>query len=297
MTAIMRKELADYFASLRCWILFVLVFLVSALALYSARSVLPGSGTADFTFLRLYTSELPGVPFSFLLNFINFMALFFVPVIGIVLGFDAINRERSGGTLSRIMSQPVYRDSVINGKFLAALTILSIMMTTAVLLVGGYGLRMIGVPPTAEEIIRLFVYLVAMIIFGAFWIGLSILFSILFRSLATSIICAIALWLFFSFGMLIIALGVGQSGDMFQTVLRLSPNWLFGQASSALLQPVVRTLGTLTEAQMTYMIPNPLSFGQSMLLAWPNFTSLVSLSVICFGISYVLFMRQEIRAT
>ena len=298
MTAIIRKELADYFGSLRCLVLFVLVFLVTALTLYTAKSVLPGSGTAEFTFLRLYTSELSGVPFSFLLNFINFMALFFVPVIGVVLGFDAINRERSGGTLSRIMSQPVYRDSVINGKFLAGLIILSIMMTTAVLLVGGYGLSMItGVPPSAEEIIRLFIYLVSIIIFGAFWIGLSILFSILFRSLATSIICSIAIWLFFSFGMLIIGLGVAESPEAFQTILRISPNWLFGQASSAILQPAVRTLGTITEAQMTYMIPNPLSLGQSMVLIWPNLTSLVSLSVICFGISYILFMRQEIRAT
>ena len=45
------------------------------------------------------------------------------------------------------------------------------------------------------------------------------------------------------------------------------------------------------------MVPNPLSLGQSMILVWPNVTGLVSLSVICFAISYVLFMRQEIRAT
>ena len=297
MAAIIRKELADYFTSLRCLILFLLVFLVSALALYSANQGIRGGGTEGFIFLRLYTTQPPGVPFAFLFNFVNFMALFFVPLIGVILGFDAINRERTDGTLSRIMSQPVFRDSVINGKFLAGMVILSLMMAAAILLIGGYGLRMIGVPPTAEEIIRLFIYLVCIIIFGAFWMGLSILFSILFRSLTTSIICAIALWIFFSFGILIIALGIGETAETMQTILMFSPNWLFGQASSAILHPAVRTLGTITPAQMAYMIPNPLSLGQSMMLVWPNLTSLISLSVICFGISYVLFMRQEIRAT
>jgi ABC-2 type transport system permease protein len=220
------------------------------------------------------------------------MALFFVPLIGVVLGFDAINRERNGGTLSRIMSQPVYRDGVINGKFFAGTIILSVMITTTMFLIAGYGLMMIGVPPSAEEIIRLFIYLVCIIVFGAFWIGLSILFSILFRSLATSIICAVALWLFFSFSIFII----GSSETLQMVSLRFMPNLIFEQVSAVILSPMVRTLGTITQAQMTYMIPNPLSLGQSLILVWPYITSLVSLSVICFAISYILFMRQEIRA-
>ncbi len=297
MLAILRKELSDHFTSFRCLILFLLVFLICGLTIYSAQQGIRSAGNEGFIFLRLYTTELQGVPFAFLFNFVNFMSLFFIPIIGIVLGFDAINRERSSGTLSRIMSQPVYRDSVINGKFLAGIIVLSLMMITSVLVIGGYGLRMIGVAPSAEEIIRIFIYLVYTIIFGAFWIGLSILFSILLRSLATSIICSIAIWILFSFGILVIAIGLGrESMETFQTILRFSPNWLFGQASSAILAPVVRTLGTISPAEMAYMLPNPLSLGQSLVLIWPNFTSLLSISIICFAVSYILFMRQEIRA-
>jgi ABC-2 type transport system permease protein len=190
------------------------------------------------------------------------------------------------------MSQPVYRDSVINGKFITGMVILSVMVTTSMMLVAGYGLRMIGVPPSAEEIIRLFIYLVLIIVYGAFWIGVSILFSILFRSLATSVLCSIALWIFFIFGMPVIA----QSTNNIIAII-LSPNSLFSYASSAILLPSIRTLGTITQAQAAYMIPNPLSLSQSMILAWPYLTGLVCLSVICFAISYVLFMRQEIRAT
>jgi ABC-2 type transport system permease protein len=298
MRAIVRKELADYFTSMRFPILLALVILVSGLALYSAHQGIRGGGTPGFVFLRLFTTEPRGIPFAFLFNFVNFIALFFIPIIGIILGFDAINRERSAGTLSRIISQPIFRDSVINGKFLAALITLALMMTAAMLLVSGYGLSMIGVPPSAEEIIRLFLGLIFIIIYGAFWIGLAMLFSILFRSLATSLLSAIAVWIFFSFGIFIIALGVAkESPELFLTVLRFSPNWMFGQATSALLYPITRTLGTISPAQMAFMIPNPLSLGQSVMLVWPYFTGLISLSAICFAVSYVLFMKQEIRST
>ena len=297
MLTILRKELADYLNSARFLILLVLVLLISAVALYATYKGIRGTTTEYFVFLTLFTTEPSGVPFAFLFSFVNFVALFFTPLIGIVLGFDAINRERSSGTLSRILTQPIYRDSVINGKFLAGIVILTIMMTTAILLVSGYGLRMLGVPPTAEEIIRLFFYLVFIIIYGAFWIGLSILFSVLFRSLATSLLSSIALWIFFSFGIFILAIATAETPETMQLLLWLSPNWLFGQATVALLQPTVRTLGMLTEAQVSYMIPNPLSLSQNILLIWPHVTGLVSLTAVCFAVSYVLFMRQEIRAS
>lgn len=292
MAAIIRKELADHFTGIRCLILFVLAFVISALALYSAYYGIRGEGSGDFIFLRLYTTEPPGITYGFIINFINFVALFFIPLVGIVLGFDAINRERSGGTLSRIMSQPIYRDSVINSKFFAGLIILSVLLTCAVLLIAGYGLRMIGVPPGPEEIIRLFIFLVLMIVYGAFWISLSIIFSILFRNLATSMISSIALWIIFSFVFYVAARGLDN-----YSILPFSPNWLFSNAASAIMYPMARTMGMITEAQVEYMIANPLSLGQSMILIWPYLTGLVCLSIVCFAISYLLFMRQEIRST
>jgi len=34
-----------------------------------------------------------------------------------------------------------------------------------------------------------------------------------------------------------------------------------------------------------------------MLIVWPHITGLIGLTAVCFAVSYVLFMRQEIRAT
>ncbi|MDH5695038.1 MAG: ABC transporter permease [Dehalococcoidia bacterium] len=293
MITILRKELADYFTSIRCFILFLLVLLASTGGLYAAYQGIRGAvSETGFVFLKLFTTSGEVMP-----SLVSFIALF-VPIIGIVLGFDAINSERSSGTLNRILSQPVYRDSVINGKFLAGMVTLSIMMAATMLIVSGYGLRMIGVPPTAEEIIRLFIYLVSIIIYGAFWIGLAILFSILFRKIAVSLLASIAVWLFFGFFYtLMIAPAVATSAEMYLMLIRFSPSALFDQATTVLLLPIVRSLGMITQAQAAYMIPNPLSLTQSVLLIWPHLTALISLTAICFAISYVVFMRQEIRAT
>jgi len=313
MKAILRKELADYFTGIRVPVLFILVIFASAAGLFAAhegiREALTQTGAVTeraFVFLRLFTSSGQVVPPLFV-----FIGLF-VPIIGIALGFDAVNSERSGGTLSRILSQPVFRDGVINGKFLAGIVTLSIMMAATLLLVSGYGLRMIGVPPTAEEIIRLFIYLFLIIIYGAFWMGLAILFSVLFRKVAASLLVSLTVWLFFTIFMLMIAPAIAnaliptaegvqaeiiRNAELQQMIMRLSPSRLFEEATQVLLLPTVRSLGIVTMQEAMYMVPNPISLGQSLILIWPHIAGLIGLSSICFAASYVLFMRQEIRAT
>jgi len=316
MLAIIRKELADYFNSIRFLVLFLLVLVASGFGLYAVqqgiRATLEASKavtTSGFVFLAMFTPSLSIgdaiiTPFSLI-----------VPIIGIALGFDVINSERSGGTLSRLLSQPVYRDSIINGKFIAGITTIAIMVGTILLLVAGYGLRMIGVPPTAEEIIRLFLYFVLTIIYGAFWMGLSILFSVISRRSAASLLIPIAIFLVVYFFWVILGLGGTiansmapvtsgsnledqiRNAELHQTLLRISPSYLFQEAYVVLILPVWKGLGIITMAQAYYMIPTPLSLGQSLLVIWPHMVGLISLSAICFGISYIIFMKQEIRAT
>ena len=169
------------------------------------------------------------------------------------------------------------------------------------LLVSGYGLRMIGVPPAAEEILRLFIYIVLIIIYGAFWMGLAMLFSVVTKKVSVSLLITLAIWLIFFIWMLMGPLftsTIAETAEGQLTLLRLSPVFLFSEATTVLLVPAYR-LGfmTMTAGQLSYVIPNPLSLGQSLITIWPHLVSLVSLSFICFGISYVLFMKQEIRAT
>ena len=294
MATIFRKEMADYFTSIRIVILFLLVFGASAAGLFASFQGIRAVGAdTGFVFLKLFTTSGSALP-----SLTTFIALF-VPIIGIALGFDAINSERSSGTLSLILSQPIYRDNVINAKFLAGIATLFIMIFATLLIVSGYGLRMIGVPPNSEEIIRIFLYLILTVIYGAFWMGLAILFSVLFRKIATSLLSSIGLWLFFGFFWVsLIVPAIAKTTEASLLLQRISPNTLFGEATTVLLLPIWRGAGLLTAGEeIQYMLLNPLSLGQSMLIVWPHIIGLIGITAICFAASYVLFMRQEIRAT
>ena len=106
LLAIYRKELADHFSSYRFIILFALIAMVSFITSYMAgislRDSLEGIAKPKFIFLMLFNTT--GAMFSM----VQFVA-FFGPLIGLVLGFDAINRERADGTLIKVVSQPIYR--------------------------------------------------------------------------------------------------------------------------------------------------------------------------------------------
>jgi ABC-2 type transport system permease protein len=311
MLAVVRKELADYFNSVRFFVLFLLVLVSAGLGLYAVhegiRTALAQAQSVtgnSYVFMALFTASFPGVSF---LNFAIIMAIV-VPIMGIVLGCDMINIERSGGTMSRLLAQPVYRDGVINGKFLAGLITMSLMIGFAFMLMIGLGLKMIGVPPMVEEIIRLFVYFVITIVYGAFWMALAVLFSVLFRRVASSLMIPIILFIIFFCWMLLVPVIVSNdtsaplqqqlhTSALQESLSKISPNYLYDEAYYMLLVPQWKGLGAITYSTASYMVVKVLGLGQTLLEIWPNIIGLICLSVVFFAISYIVFMKQEIRAT
>jgi ABC-2 type transport system permease protein len=304
-----RKELADHIRSKKFIVILILVAVTAIASLYSALSGLQQSITdegSDFVFLKLFTASGGGIP-----SFIFFIALL-GPLIGLTLGFDAINGERSKGTLNRLVAQPIYRDAIINGKFLAGFAVIAITVFSIGFIISGVGLYIIGVPPSLEEIVRLLVFMIFTIFYMGFWLGLSILFSVLFRHAATSALSVIALWLFLAIflGLLagVIAGALYPLNDYSTTaqqlsnanatlaINRISPSYLYSEAVSTILSPNVRTLGLVTQSQMEYAVAGSLPLGQSLLLVWPHLTGLFALTMISFAASYICFMRQEVRA-
>ena len=313
--AIYRKELADHFSSYRFIILFALIAMVSFITSYMAginlRENLEGVAIPKFVFLMLFNTT--GALFSM----VQFVA-FFGPLIGVVLGFDAINSERAHGTLIKVVSQPIFRDAVINGKFLAGLTTITILLVAIVLVITGFGLNLLGIVPGIEEILRLGTYLVISICYISFWLGVSMLFSISFKNIATSALAAIALWIFLSFfislGASVIANNVapvdkkGQvSSELMlkntrikEIVSLFSPMVLYSDASATIINPTQKTTRSLVlmgpmERISASRFQNPLSLGQSIIVVYPHLVALVAITLICFAISYLVFMLQEIR--
>ena len=306
---IMEKEMSDHLGGWRFIILTAIIALTCLGSLYTALSnmgqaVKPNDPEGSFFFLKLFMISDGTMP-SFMV-FISFLG----PLLGIGLGFDAINSEHNRGTLSRILSQPIHRDYLINAKFVAALAVISAMLIVLGLTVMGAGLVSLGIPPTAEEFVRMIFFILLSIIYVAFWLNLSILFSVLFRQPATAALSAIAVWLFFTVfyplivNMILKPMEPSAAASPYHmvafeqlrlTLMRVMPNQLFSEATTTLLMPSVRSLGPLTMEQMIGTVPGPLPLGQSLLLVWPQVTGLIAGTIISFVISYILFMRREIR--
>lgn len=316
LVAIYRKELEDHFSSVRFTLLLTVILMVSLIMAFitgsGLKKELEGFTQPSLVFLMLFTST--GALFSLA----QFMA-FFGPLVGLVLGFDAVNRERAGRTLAKLLAQPIHRDAVINGKFLAGLTTVAVMVVAIVLTISGLGLWVVGVVPGWEEVGRLALYVVITVVHIGFWLGLAVLCSVLFRGMATSALAVLALWIFLAF---FVPLGasmaadavapVPASGAEVETLLRheqvrrfvsyASPIALYGDATAVVLDPMRKTTRSLVlmgplERLSLSRFQNPLPLGESALVVAPHLILLVAVTLVCFGVGYAAFMRQEVRAT
>ncbi|WP_337912992.1 ABC transporter permease [Cohnella zeiphila] len=307
-----QKEFGDHIRSWRFVILLAIVTLACAGSIYASITALKngqsteGGTDTSFLFLKMFTESDGSLP-----NFLTFLS-FLAPLIGIAIGFDSVNSERNKGTLSRIMSQPVYRDDFLNAKFVAGLLLIAVVVFALGFLVMGMGLFTIGYPPTPEEFWRVFVTLIITTIYVGLWLNLALLFSVRFRQSATSALSGIAVWIFFLvfYGMIVNLIGnvtapsdpsnaaaVINQQDWLMLLNRISPAYLFQEAASTLLLPDTRTLNPFITQDQAYLAINaPLSFGQSLLLVWPQVVAIIAETALSFAASYVAFMRQEIRS-
>jgi len=201
---------------------------------------------------------------------------------------------------------------VIVAKFLSGMTVIAIMVFFVGILVGGLGLMSIGIPPGQEEILRIASYLLMTVFYTSMWMGIAMLCSTLCRHAATSALIVIALWIFFTlFATMVTEIvanicyplegiegyyNLMDNYELQQTLNRTSPYYLYCEAVSTLLNPNVRTIGITTTESISGAIASYLSFDQSLLLVWPHLTCMVALTMAAFTVSYIAFMRQEIRA-
>ena len=296
------KELSDHLAGARMRVLELLVVLIALAAVFSAITQVRDVTAQDpFLFLRLFTTARDPLP-----SFVAFLS-FLVPLMSIGLGFDAVNSEHNRRTLSRILSQPIYRDALLFGKFIAGLTTLAISLIVLWLLVIGLGLLMLGVPPGGAEIGRALIFLCVTIAYAGVWLALAMLFSVLFRSPATAALVTLGLWLFLSVIWTSLAPAIAEAfvpvDDQAllvttgQMLARLSPSTLYGETVLALLHPTTRTLGPVYLSQLQGAVMGaPLPLWDSVMVAWPQIVGLIAASILLFVGGYVVFQRQEVRA-
>jgi ABC-2 type transport system permease protein len=312
---VFRKELSDHLGSKRYIVLFVLILVLSTMAAYQGAEYV--RSRAQGAFITIFHGAQFGFSFTSLM-------VFFGPIIGLALGFDAINKERTSGSLSVLLSQPIFRDSVINGKFLAGAAALSLLTAGTIAIMCGVAVPILGFGPSIEDLSRIALFTLLTILYLAFWLGLGLLYSAVTKKTTTSILMSVATWLFCSIIVTILAALLANAvapipaqlqpvrGGLNQTlqtqeyrelvqrrfaiqvsIQRISPAYLYNEASSAILGIITGTFGFIGPGGRSPIRPLPLE--QGLAAVWPQVTALAVGLVVSFAAAYMLFLRLEIR--
>jgi ABC-2 type transport system permease protein len=312
------KEFGDHILSSRFLVLAIIMAVAAAVPLYfisgQIRDAPSGATGFPALFIALFWLTPTVNDQISLPSVVGFLALV-GPLLGLAFSFDAINGERANGTLPRLLSQPIHRDDVINGKFAAGLAVIAMVVVVMILGVTSFALIRLGVVPEAVELLRIVLWILVTLTYIALWLAFGLLLSVGIRRAATSALVGFGTWLLLSFfGGLIVSLINGivaplttTSGEdvlknigVREMLQRLLPDTLYREASLTLLNPQVTTVSTPATlgqyAQAQQRIPSLFSLDQSFILIWPQVVGLVALTVACFALAYVLFMRQEVRA-
>jgi ABC-2 type transport system permease protein len=267
-----------------------------------------------------------------------YMMYLFGPIIGLALSFDAINRERTEGSLSVLLSQPIFRDSIINGKFLAGIGALSLVAISTVGIMSGVAIPLLGFGPGPDEIVRILLFTLITILYLAVWYAIGLFFSTVTRKTTTSMLMSISVWIMSILVISIIASLVANAvystqfpegllsysyssedggtynpnqglmdewqermqanSELRQMIQRISPSVLYQEAASS----ITSVRGIVISGPTTvvnYGSSSSIYYAgaeEDMLSSWPQITVLAVILIVCFAASYMLFLRQEIRA-
>jgi ABC-2 type transport system permease protein len=310
------KELADHLGSVRFFVLLFVVAVAAIVPMLFMSSDISGqapklSGTPAL-FLALFVIGSQSIGAVTTVAFVGLL----VPLVGIAFGFDGINSERTQGTLSRLLAQPVHRDDVVNGKFVAGIAVIGLMLAALVAFIAAAGIIRLGIIPSGEEVARVFAWLLATVLYASFWLAFALLLSVVVRGAASAALIGFGTWLgLILFGNYLLPIAAGflfptnttagangylASTSMQQLFLRISPATLYGDIVTALMNPATKSvlgvgnIGQYISSQE--QLPSLLSLDQSILLVWPQIVILVALTVAVFALAYILFLRQEVRA-
>jgi ABC-2 type transport system permease protein len=309
---IAEKEMKDQFGSKRFLIFFGFIVLLSCLAAYQGADYIKNNTQA--TFLYIFS----GARWSF--SFIQVMVLF-GPILGMAMGFDAINEEKTTGTLSVLLGQPIYRDSVINGKILAGSASLAVIGFGTIAITSGVSIPLIGYGPTGSEVIRILTMGVLTVLYLVFWLSIGLLFSVVAKKPSTSMLASIGTWMFFSIVLSILVnvfanvlfpmpigrfVDLGQQGgrvqvlEEYRSIMQSRAEFRNGISRfnpTQLYQDIITdVLGLRTGlALLSQEFVRVMGLGEALATNWANITVWVVGLVICFAVSYLLFLRIEIR--
>lgn len=157
------------------------------------------------------------------------LVIYLVPLISLILGYDAFVGERERGSLDLLLTMPITRLELLLGKYLGLGLALAISTFAGFGLAGivlSYG---IGLP----ALLHYAVFMITTLLMGLSFLSLALLLSAFCNSRVSASGAAIVLWFFFVLVYdlvligILVAVGGGFVGRIFPLLLFLNPTDIF----------------------------------------------------------------------
>ncbi len=308
MSSILNIALKELYVSVKSRRFSVTVFiylLIFAMAVYSTKDYLIQMGTP-----RVSSNSFPlwGVegkiyqtPFAMLFMINMTIIAVLGAVLGAALGADTVNREVESGTIKVLLGHPVYRDEVINGKFLGmgaliALTyIVSYVVMVAVMLI-------LGIPLDGDSLLRGFVAMLVTILYTLVFLSIGLLLSTLSKKPETSMLAGVGLAIFLTifYGIIVDVAAPKIVGpeppwgtvahQLWQEKLSL---WVSRLHSINPTHHYVQLVGYIFAGDefANYYVP----LGDSFIYGFNNLAVLLVMLLLPFALAYARFLTSDLR--
>ena len=267
-------------------------------------------------------TEEPSLHFAALFSFIGTGSMsFFGGILGILLGFDLITKEKESGTLKTLLSHPVFRDEVITGKAIGGFAALAVVVAvTLSLLLGAVVLT--GYIPSADDMITFLKFAAVTLAYFFTFFALGLFTSAVSKSTTTSLLISIGIFIllaifvpFFSFMIANAIAGpppeppameerveIGPNGKVIGYNISEDPRWQeyekereeywkkrdAVESTLMLLSPVMNymTLANSLASETFYSFES-----RDLTKNWVGF---FATPVIFFAVAYLRFVREEL---
>ncbi len=298
------KELYTSVKSKRFIVMMAFYFLIFGIAVYSTKDYLIQMGVPAVESNELFMWGVSGytymTPFA-MLFMINMTIITIIgAVLGAALGADAINREVETGTAKVLLGHPIYRDEVINGKFLGMgilIVIVNLLVYAMIIAV----MLIFGIPLDGDSLIRGFLGVAVTILYTLTFLSIGVFFSTLFKKPETSMLAAVGLTIFMTVFYGIVASIIASklvgpapswgtsSYEAWQEARKL---WM---ARLHLINPAHHYVQMVSyifggDRFVNYYIP----LGDSFTYGFNNLAILLVMLFLPFAFAYVRFMTRDI---
>lgn len=228
--------------------------------------------------------------------------VWFAPLIGIALSFDAVIKEQKSGSLNVLLTHPVFRDTIIMGKLLGSMLTLFLVLSISTAVSVGTILFLLGGAVSTLELTRIALYILFTFLYTLVFLGISVILSIVVKDAADSLIYNVVIWLGLSivFTVIVIALFLlsgqtltdGNGWGIIAKISNISPMHHYAEVITG--KTNLAWGGPGIESNIKGILDTRFTLSQWFSEFWMNLTVLIVTPIILLITAFIAFLRKDI---